>query len=379
MRIQCNLLSFFLLGIVVIASIVEASGKKWQKKKWIKKGKQSGNPLPPSSIFLDDSLEAEHVIVPSVSKTSDFSSSSTSESIVAQDVIDALAENGFVSINRDLWGKWIARKDLFDHVVMKSVDFIIEFIKQVKLAKILVLATLFIKRLDIVDQVLDKIECDGNDLINLTHSRPELAESHESFFTALDKMKIAYDQERAVRRGVENLFNAEKHASVIPLIIALEERQFTSENLKDVAIQCAFYEAAHHDIKNIIDELYEHPTIAPEQYVGGLIRSWRNHDGSNPIFSFLLSQADQGDLPLAKLSDVYVRNPDFRKAINDALSKAPPTETRLVYRPIERAKLGIKTLNDVMRTGEWRQEPGIIIASYLLGEEEGRNVIKGMN
>ena len=41
-------------------------------------------------------------------------------------------------------------------------------------------------------------------------------------------------------------------------------------------------------IKNIIDELYEHPTIAPEQYVGGLIRSWRNHDKSNPIFSFLV-------------------------------------------------------------------------------------------
>ena len=39
-------------------------------------------------------------------------------------------ENGFESIKRD-WGKWRDRKDLFDYVVTKSVEFIIGFIDQV--------------------------------------------------------------------------------------------------------------------------------------------------------------------------------------------------------------------------------------------------------
>ena len=40
--------------------------------------------------------------------------------------------------------------------------------------------------------------------------------------------------------GVINLFNAKKHDSVIPLINALEKRQFNGRNLNDVAIQKAF-------------------------------------------------------------------------------------------------------------------------------------------
>ena len=50
------------------------------------------------------------------------------------------------------------RKDLFDHVVMKSVEFIAGFINQVGRLKRPTLAALFIKRSDEVDQVLKKIE-----------------------------------------------------------------------------------------------------------------------------------------------------------------------------------------------------------------------------
>ena len=41
------------------------------------------------------------------------------ESEVAQDIIDALGEEGFVSIKRD-WTKWENRTDLFDHVIRKT-------------------------------------------------------------------------------------------------------------------------------------------------------------------------------------------------------------------------------------------------------------------
>ena len=56
------------------------------------------------------------------------------------------------------------RNDLFDHVVTKSVEFITGFINQVEDAKKHTLAALFIKRSDIVDQVLKKIEYNDDDL-----------------------------------------------------------------------------------------------------------------------------------------------------------------------------------------------------------------------
>ena len=74
-------------------------------------------------------------------------------------------------------------------MVTKGVDFIIGFINQVEDAKRPTLAALFIKRPDIVDEVLKKIEYDDNDLRHLTEYRPELAESHENFFKVIDMIK----------------------------------------------------------------------------------------------------------------------------------------------------------------------------------------------
>src|SRR3984957_9180110 len=157
MRIQCNLLSLFLLGLVLISSMVEASRKKKHKKKKGKKVKGRGKHPPPSSTLLDDSAVAEHEhLIPPVpiipdssfhhsigtSSSSASSLSLPSENDVEEDVIDALEEYGFESIKNDS-KKWKDRKDLFDHVVMKSVEFIIGFINQVKMLKAHTLAALF--------------------------------------------------------------------------------------------------------------------------------------------------------------------------------------------------------------------------------------------
>lgn len=80
-----------------------------------------------------------------------------SESSVKADVIEVIEEEGFESIKRD-WRKWSDRKDLFDHVVTKSVEFIAGFINQVKYAKERTLAALFLNSPDKVDEVLDKID-----------------------------------------------------------------------------------------------------------------------------------------------------------------------------------------------------------------------------
>ena len=195
--------------------MVEASRKKKHKKKKGKKVKGIGKHPPPSSILLDDSAVAEHEpLIPPVpiipdssfhhsigtSSSSSSSLSSPSENNVEEDVIEAVEEDGFVSIKRD-WEKWKDRKDLFDYVVTKSVEFIIGFINQVENAKRPTLAALFIKRSDEVDQVLKKIEYNDYDLMYLTDHRPELAESHDNFFNVIDKIKDPENQEGAVEVG----------------------------------------------------------------------------------------------------------------------------------------------------------------------------------
>ena len=51
-----------------------------------------------------------------------------------KEIIKALEENGFESIKKN-WKEWKSCNDLFDHVAMKSVKFIIGFINQVENAK----------------------------------------------------------------------------------------------------------------------------------------------------------------------------------------------------------------------------------------------------
>ena len=145
--------------------------------------------------------------------------------------------------------------------------------------------------------MLKKIKYDDDDLKDLTDYRPELAESHENFFKVIDKIKNPKNQELAVRDGVINLFNAKKHDSVIPLINALESSTL-SRNVKDVAIQEAFYEGAGRGIKDIVEEFHEHPAITSREYANGLIDSWNNDKLT--VFPFLLAQADQGDLEEVK-------------------------------------------------------------------------------
>ena len=52
--------------------------------------------------------------------------------------------------------------------------------------------------------------------------------------------------------------------------------------MKDVAIREAFYEGAWRGIKDIVEELHEHPAITSEEYADGLVESW-NDDKSNSL------------------------------------------------------------------------------------------------
>ena len=105
-----------------------------------------------------------------------------------------------------------------------------------------------------------------------------------------------------------------------------------------------------------------------------MARSWEN-DKSNIAFPFLLTHADQGDLERVKKCVKYKESPKFRKAIDEAMKTAPLAGTRHL-RFFGKVKIAITTLNNIMDTGVWMQEPGSIIASYLLGEQEETNVME---
>ena len=289
---------------------------------------------------------------------------------MAQDVIEALAENRFVNIKRN-WEKWEKRNDLFDYVVTKSVEFITKFINQIEKLKMPTLAALFIKRSDVVDEVLKKIKYSDSDLIILTYHRPELAEYHSRFFKAIDKINGLENQAEAVRSGVKNLFKAKKHASVIPLIDALENRIFRGRKLKNVAILKAFDQGAFRGIKNIVEEFHEHPAITPKEYSYGLIRSWENDNSKKTVFPFLLAQADQGDLELTKRWKKYVRDAEFRDEIDNAVKTAPLAGIRHIrFLVREKARLAIIVLDDITNTGIWNQGLGSIIKDYIVNEHE---------
>ena len=130
------------------------------------------------------------------------------------------------------WKRWHKHNDLFDDVIGKGADFTVWFIQNVKDAKGRVLAALFDKGEGMIDDVLGRVEYRDGDLRDLTDYRRELAGSPEKFFRILDKMKESRNQDWALRRGVEDLFEAERHDLIVPLVNALGKRTFKSKRLK---------------------------------------------------------------------------------------------------------------------------------------------------
>ena len=88
---------------------------------------------------------------------------------------------------------------------------------------------------------------------------------------------------------------------------------------------------------------------------------------SNPVFGFLLSQADRGDLEQAKKERYYKEYEQFRLAIDEALKTAGPAGTRH-ERFFDRTITAMKVFSERTRTPD-TQGPSCIIASYLVSDE----------
>ena len=147
---------------------------------------------------------------------------------------------------------------------------------------------------------------------------------------------------------------------------ALGKRAFKSKNLKDVAIQRAFYKGAVGDNQNVVELYYEHPVITFGEYAVGLCASW-NDGKPNQVFPFLLKQADQGDLDMAKEKYADKRDEQFRQAIDEAPKPIPPAGSRIIS--VEKVQRVLEVLASIINVSD-EYGPSGIVKEYLLGEKE---------
>ena len=292
-----------------------------------------------------------------------------SESDVAQDVIDALSEEEFVNIKRDFWKHWCDRKDIFDCVVMRDIEFIIGFIKQVDYAQERTLAALFIHRPDKVDKVLKRIEYNDKDLFDLISYRPKIRESRDGLLKLVEMIENPEYQKEILEGGITRLFDIKKHASVIPLIHGLVSRTFKNEDVKNIAIQKAFERGTYWCIREIVEEFYDHPAITPREYATAFVNAWDCED-SGVVFPFILSRADKGDLEAVQYEYYYmdgVRR--FCRLVYSASIGAAPAGTRHSHF-FERVKQAIITLQYAMNAKVCNGELIDIIESHLVYGQE---------
>ena len=326
MRLRSKLFYVFLAVVLIVASIVEASkkrnrdgnGKKNKKQKLISSTisigalrTNGGAPIQGNSgpRLGSKRTSGENASVgesPSTVEGGKYEVVSSVASESSTEINDALGKDFRKALDgrnfewlKENWVRWEGRKDLLDDVIRRGTDFTVRFIQDAMITTNRVLAALFDKGEGVIDEVLERIEYWDHNLYNLTDHRHELAISREKFFRILGKIKEPENQELAVRGGVINLFDAEKHDLVVPLVNALGKRTFKSDRLGEEAIHAAFHEGSRRCNQDIVELYHEHPAITSEEYAIGLLASW-NKGEPNQVFQFLVEQADQGDLDEAK-------------------------------------------------------------------------------
>ena len=128
--------------------------------------------------------------------------------------------------------------------------------------------------------------------------------------------------------GVEDLFDAEKHDLIVPLVNALGKRTFKSDRLKDVAIQMAFHEGAKRGKTNTLWNCITSIMRSPLRNMLGDCIGLGTMANQIKSFGFLLEQADQGDLDKANEEYAGEHHEKFRQAIDKAPGSTPPAGSR---------------------------------------------------
>jgi len=257
-------------------------------------------------------------------------------------------------------------KSLCYVVDKKDQGFIFNFAEKADVIKGSLLVALHRKKSpEMIEEAFEVFKFSQGDLRNAA-SHPELVCSPNDLSKILGKIERQEDQERAIGDGVWNLFRFKRTECVDPLLNALEGNE-SFKHLKDAAIKKAFKCGSSSGIKSIVERFYDHPVVTSDVYADGLIYSGKEST-QDPIFNFLLGEADQGDLIAVKKHPWYKYNTsyEFKKVIEDALLTAKPSGTRLTL-PFQRAERVMETFRKNPNK-EIRTVLSQIIISYLIDE-----------
>lgn len=232
-------------------------------------------------------------------------------------------------------------------VETKDPDFVIKYIRQVRLVSRITLTTLYEKGSKAaIEEVLEEINFHQADWVYAA-SQPEILCTPEKFIDILSKITTPKDQKSAVGVGIWNLFYTKLTDCINPLLAALEKEKLLNEHLMDITIQEIFKQALPRFYDGTwAKRYYDHPAITPEVYAYALICSGR-HELQAPGFQWLLTTADHEDLLAVQKSDDYRRAYfRFRHLIEKAVSKVKPGISRLDD-PIRRVKIAERTLDKI--------------------------------
>jgi len=202
--------------------------------------------------------------------------------------------------------------------------------------------------------------------------------SPDDLVKLLGKIEKQEDQEGAIENGVRNLFHQDCTECLDPLLAALEGNG-SLKHLKDVATKTAFERGSSLDNQPIVERFYDHPAVTSEVFAKGLISSGFQSI-QEPIFAFLLAEADQDDL-IAVKKDAhykYSTSEGFKKVIDKALLIAKPGGTRFTHRDPQRAKIMMEAFNENPNMGI-PTEISELIASYLVPESTLEPRIRVLN
>ena len=151
----------------------------------------------------------------------------------------------------------------------KAPSFIADFITKTNQANAGTLKELWYKPVEIVEQVLEKVNFPQQVLVDFPSSYNVVYYS-EKFPVLLSKIVEPGDQEEVVEKFIERL--ADEGFSTSPLLNALKGKTFRSERLEYLATQKAFMGGVKRNrVYPRPENICEHAAITPELYADALI------------------------------------------------------------------------------------------------------------
>ena len=205
--------------------------------------------------------------------------------------------------------------------------------------------------------------------ISSVASYPEVLCSPEKYFMMLETVGNQLTLEPIIGPSTNVLHDKNLVHCIGPLLDAVHGRSFSELFAEDI-----FWNVIKKGNNlELTSQHIHHVAFTPAIYAKLMIDTWPfTPDHPTPLFSLLLQEADLKDIQAVLKSEAYKGlSPNFYAAIEKAADTISPDKIR--RHAVASAKIARETFDDITGSSLGHQEPGDIIATYIVDEEtEGR-------